>query len=49
MRLRIHLVIFSTGDEKHIQQAIDAALAAKESWANTSWENRANIFYVPLI
>ena len=35
---------FHTGDEKHIQQAIDAALAAKESWANTSWENRAGIF-----
>ena len=35
---------FHAGEEKHIQQAIDAALAAKESWANMSWENRANIF-----
>lgn len=35
---------FHTGDEKHVQQAIDAAMAAKESWAATSWENRANIF-----
>src|SRR5687767_10252048 len=35
---------FHTGEEKHIQQAIDAALAAKETWANTSWENRAGIF-----
>src|SRR6476660_2550694 len=35
---------YSEGDEKHVKQAIDAALAAKESWANTSWENRANIF-----
>lgn len=35
---------FHAGDEKHVQQAIDAALAAKEAWANTSWENRANIF-----
>lgn len=35
---------FHTGDEKHIQQAIGAALSAKESWANTSWENRAGIF-----
>ena len=35
---------FHTGDEKHIQKAIDAALAAKESWASLSWENRANIF-----
>jgi 1-pyrroline-5-carboxylate dehydrogenase len=35
---------FNAGDEKHVRQAIDAALAAKESWANTSWETRANIF-----
>jgi 1-pyrroline-5-carboxylate dehydrogenase len=35
---------FHTGDEKHVQQAIDAALAAKESWAAMSWENRAGIF-----
>lgn len=35
---------FHTGDEKHVQQAIDAALAAKDAWAATSWENRANIF-----
>ena len=35
---------FHAGEEKHIQQAIEAALAAKENWANTSWENRANIF-----
>jgi len=34
----------SVGNEKHVQQAIDAALAAKESWAAMSWENRANIF-----
>lgn len=32
------------GDESHIRQAIDAALAARESWAALSWENRANIF-----
>jgi len=35
---------FHMGDEKHVQQAIDAALTAKESWANMSWENRASIF-----
>jgi len=35
---------FHEGNEKHIQQAIDAALKAKENWANLSWENRANIF-----
>lgn len=35
---------FHSGDEKQVRQAIDAALAARESWANMSWENRANIF-----
>jgi 1-pyrroline-5-carboxylate dehydrogenase len=35
---------FHSGDETHIKQAIDAALAAKEKWAAMSWENRANIF-----
>jgi 1-pyrroline-5-carboxylate dehydrogenase len=35
---------FHAGDATHVQQAIDAALAAREAWANTSWENRANIF-----
>src|SRR5687767_5980303 len=35
---------FNAGEEKHVQQAIEAALAARESWANMSWENRANIF-----
>ena len=42
--LKHTLGYFNAGDEKHVQQAIDAALAAKESWANMSWENRANIF-----
>ena len=35
---------FSEGEEKHVEQAIDAALAAKESWEAMSWENRAHIF-----
>ena len=35
---------FHQGEAKHIQQAIDAALKAKEQWANMTWENRANIF-----
>ncbi|TAL50328.1 MAG: L-glutamate gamma-semialdehyde dehydrogenase [Chitinophagaceae bacterium] len=35
---------FSAGEEKHVHQAIEAALAAKESWATMSWESRANIF-----
>ena len=35
---------FNAGEEKHVHQAIEAALAAKDSWANMSWESRANIF-----
>ncbi|MBK7289485.1 MAG: L-glutamate gamma-semialdehyde dehydrogenase [Chitinophagaceae bacterium] len=35
---------FHAGEEKHVHQAIEAALAAKESWENMSWENRAGIF-----
>jgi 1-pyrroline-5-carboxylate dehydrogenase len=35
---------FHAGDEKHVRLAIDAALKAKESWANMSWESRAHIF-----
>jgi 1-pyrroline-5-carboxylate dehydrogenase len=38
------LGVYSEGDERHVKQAIDAALAAKESWANMDWETRANIF-----
>jgi 1-pyrroline-5-carboxylate dehydrogenase len=35
---------YHAGEEKHIRQAIDAALKAKEEWSNISWENRAAIF-----
>ena len=35
---------FHKSDKTHITQAIDAALAAKEKWANLSWEHRASIF-----
>lgn len=35
---------FHAGEEKHVKQAIDAALAAHEHWGNMSWENRAAIF-----
>jgi 1-pyrroline-5-carboxylate dehydrogenase len=34
----------AVGEEKHVRQAIDAALEAQENWANMSWESRANIF-----
>lgn len=35
---------YSQGDKSHVQQAIDAALAAKESWEALAWEQRAAIF-----
>ena len=35
---------FHSGDASHVKKAINAALKAKDKWANTSWENRANIF-----
>ncbi|SKA12443.1 L-glutamate gamma-semialdehyde dehydrogenase [Sediminibacterium ginsengisoli] len=35
---------FHAGEEKHVVQAIDAALKAKAAWADMSWENRAHIF-----
>jgi 1-pyrroline-5-carboxylate dehydrogenase len=35
---------FHEGDESHVNRAIEAALAAKESWTNLAWEERAGIF-----
>jgi 1-pyrroline-5-carboxylate dehydrogenase len=35
---------FHFGDAGHVKKAINSALRAKDKWANTSWENRANIF-----
>lgn len=35
---------FSEGDASHVNQAIDAAMEAKEDWANMGWEHRASIF-----
>jgi 1-pyrroline-5-carboxylate dehydrogenase len=35
---------FHAGDETHVHKAIEAALAARQSWSDMSWENRANIF-----
>ena len=32
------------GNEKHVQDAINAAMEAREGWANMKWENRAAIF-----
>jgi 1-pyrroline-5-carboxylate dehydrogenase len=35
---------FSRGNEGHVQQAIEAALAAKSKWEALAWEHRAAIF-----
>ena len=35
---------FHKSDKTHVEQAINAALAAKDRWANLSWEHRASIF-----
>ena len=42
--LKHTLGYFHAGEEKHVHLAIEAALAAKESWNSLSWENRAAIF-----
>jgi 1-pyrroline-5-carboxylate dehydrogenase len=35
---------FHEGDKSHVEQAIQAALNARELWAGMSWEHRASIF-----
>lgn len=35
---------FNVGESKHVEKAINAALEAKENWANLPWEDRAAIF-----
>jgi 1-pyrroline-5-carboxylate dehydrogenase len=35
---------FYEGDSQHVEAAIEAALSAKDAWANLSWEHRASIF-----
>jgi 1-pyrroline-5-carboxylate dehydrogenase len=35
---------FYEGDASHVEQAINAALAAKPLWAGMTWEHRASIF-----
>jgi 1-pyrroline-5-carboxylate dehydrogenase len=35
---------YHQADKQHIEQAIEAALAAKKQWAALAWEHRASIF-----
>jgi len=38
------LGVYSKGNKTHIEVAINAALAAKEDWADMPWQERAAIF-----
>ncbi len=35
---------FNEGDKTHVELAVNAALNAKDDWANMGWEHRASIF-----
>lgn len=35
---------FHEGDRTHVEQAVEAALSARELWANLDWQHRAAIF-----
>jgi 1-pyrroline-5-carboxylate dehydrogenase len=35
---------YSRGGKQHVEQAIDAAMAAKADWAAMAWQDRASIF-----
>ncbi len=35
---------YHVGDATHVEQAINAAISAKDMWANMTWEHRASIF-----
>ena len=35
---------YHAGDKGHVEQAVNAAMGAKEAWANLGWEHRASIF-----
>jgi 1-pyrroline-5-carboxylate dehydrogenase len=38
------LARYSQGDKKHVSDAINAALKAKQAWENLEWEQRASVF-----
>ncbi|MCO5260904.1 MAG: L-glutamate gamma-semialdehyde dehydrogenase [Crocinitomicaceae bacterium] len=35
---------YNQGNGQHVEQAINAAMKAREAWANTPWEQRAAVF-----
>lgn len=38
------LGVYNQGGQEHVNQAIDAAMAARSEWAQMPWEQRASIF-----
>ncbi|MEI6399475.1 MAG: aldehyde dehydrogenase family protein, partial [Pseudomonadota bacterium] len=38
------LAIYNKASDEHVKQAIDAALAARSSWASLPWSDRAAVF-----
>lgn len=36
--------VYHTASKQHVEEAIDAALAAKQDWADLPWEQRAAVF-----
>jgi 1-pyrroline-5-carboxylate dehydrogenase len=42
--LKTTLGIYHKGDKSHVEQAINAALSAKQNWENLPYEQRASIF-----
>lgn len=42
--IKHQIATFHQGDASHVQQAIDAAMAAKPMWENMPWEQRASVF-----
>ncbi len=42
--LKTQIGTYHRGTAKHVEEAIDAALAARQKWANLSWEHRASVF-----
>ena len=43
-RLDHQVGIYYQGKAEHVTMAIEAALAAREKWANLCWKHRASIF-----
>ncbi|MDZ4844281.1 MAG: L-glutamate gamma-semialdehyde dehydrogenase [Chitinophagales bacterium] len=42
--LKHKLGVYYQGEKKHVVEAVDAALKAKEDWEHTTWDIRAGVF-----